>query len=246
MRFRAGIAAMLLVAFACVCQAQTASDQAPAGSNQAPAGPRMYKIHLSPSGTMVSLDQPVLMNGKYVFHAWPNGEQTALRQALVARIVPLTGPAQGTVYQLELNPSGTLLARDVPTLKGGSYIFHAWRGAELMSLRQSDVKQVRQLTGDDAFWAIQRAEGEKSIGGTLAMQGTSSVVAIGTPPGQNTAQAGKTGLNSVSGAPSNGNWTYQGTPGVSDAWSPANATMSNGVPTMPGATDGSAPPKEPR
>ncbi|HTR04743.1 MAG TPA: hypothetical protein VMN82_16265 [Thermoanaerobaculia bacterium] len=232
MRFRAGIAATLLVAVACVCQAQT--------------GPRMYRIHLNPSGTMVSLDQPVLMNGKYVFHAWPDGEQTALRQALVSKIDPLTGPTQGTVYQLDLNPSGTLLARDVPTLKGSAYVFHAWRGAELMSLRQSDVRKITPLTGDAAFWAIERANGEKSIGGTLSMQGTSSVVAIGTPPGQNTSQAGRSGLSSVSGAPSNGNWTYQGTPGVSDAWSPANATMSNGVPTMPGATNGTAPPTQPQ
>ena len=35
---------------------------------------------------------------------------------------------------------------------------------------------------------------------------------------------------------------YEGTPGVSDAWSPANANMSNGVPTMPGATNGMNPP----
>ncbi len=228
MRTRVGITGLLLFASALVVSAQ----------------PKMFKIKLNPSGAMISLDEPVLMNGKYVFHAWPDGEQTALRQAMVLQIVPLTGPGQNTVYQLDLNPSGTLLARDAPALRNGTYVFHAWRGHELMSLRQSDVKKVTPLTGDDAFWACERASGEKSIGGTLSMQGTSQVVAIGTPPGANSAQAGRTNMSAmnnnpgISGANPYGNWSYQGTPGVSDAWSPANATMQGGVPTMPGATNG--------
>src|SRR5512135_1502349 len=212
--------------------------------DQAPA-PRMFKILLNPSGTMVSLDQPVLMNGKYVFHAWPDGEQTALRQPVVLQIVPLTGPTQKTVYQVELNPSGSLLARDVPELRGTTYVFHAWKGAGLLSLRQGDVKKITPLTGDEAFWAIQRAEGEKAIGGTLSLQGTTNVVAIGTAPGANSAQAGPSSLSSINGAPV-GNWSYQGTPGVSDAWSPANATMQSGVPTMTAATNGTNPPTMPR
>ena len=81
MRNRVGFAATLLLACAFASQAQ----------------PHMFKIRLNPSGTMVSLDQPVLMNGKYVFHAWPDGKQTALRQSLILGITPLTGPAQGTV-----------------------------------------------------------------------------------------------------------------------------------------------------
>ena len=207
--------------------------------------PRMFKIMLNPSGTMVSLDQPILMNGKYVFHAWPEGDKTALRQAVVLQIVPLSSPAQKTVYQVDLNPSGSLLAKDVPELRGNTYIFHAWRGASLVSLRQGDVKKVTPLTGDDAFWAIQRAEGETSIGGTLALQGTSKVVSIGTPPNANSAQAGPSSMSSINGAPV-GNWSYQGTPGVSDAWAPANATMQGGVPTMPAATNGMNAPTMPR
>lgn len=234
MRDRVGFAATMLLACAFVSQAQ----------------PRMFKIHLNPSGTMVSLDQPVLMKGKYVFHAWPDGEQTALRQSLILDITPLTGPAQGTLYQIELNPSGTLLSHDAPKLKAGSYVFHSWTGGNLISLRQSDVKKVTPLTGDDAFWAAQRADGETSIVGNLALEGTNRVVEIGTPRTQNTSQAGSSNLSSVghgtsgiSGAPAYGNWEYQGTPGVSDAWSPANATMNNGVPTMPAATNGGAPPQ---
>ena len=214
-----------------------------AGAFAVPAEQKMFRIQLNPTGTMISLDQPVLMGGRYVFHAWPDGEQTALRQAVVLRVEPLTGNAQKTVYRIELQPKGSLLARDMPTLRtDGLYVFHAWRGHELMSLRQSDIRQVVKLTGDDAFWAIERANGEVSIGGTLAMQGTSKVVSIGTPP-EHTAQAGPSSLSSmnnpgISGANPYGNWAYQGTPGVSDAWSPANATMQGGVPTMPAATNG--------
>jgi hypothetical protein len=228
MRTRIGLA--VLVAFA--------------GALALPAQQKMFKVQLNPTGTMISLDQPVLMNGHYVFHAWPDGEQTALRQVSVLRIVPLTGREQSTVYRVALSPSGSLLARDMPVLRtDGVYVFHAWRGAELMSLREADVRQITKLTGDDAFWAIERANGETSIGGTLAMQGTSKVVSIGVPPGTNTAQAGRTSMSAVnnsgiSGANPYGNWSYQGTPGVSDAWSPANATMQGGAPTMPGATNG--------
>ena len=234
MRTRIGLAA--LVAFA--------------GALALPAEQKMFKVQLNPTGTMISLDQPVLMNGHYVFHAWPDGEQTALRQVSVLKIVPLTGRGQSTVYRVSLIPSGSLLARDMPVLRtDGLYVFHAWRGAELMSLREADVRQVTKLTGDDAFWAIERANGETSIGGTLAMQGTSHVVAIGTPPEAHTAQAGPTSLSTlnnrnpgISGANPYGNWSYQGTPGVSDAWSPANATMQGGAPTMPAATNGMNPP----
>ena len=62
--------------------------------------------------------------------------------------------------QVDLVPSGKLYARDNPTLKGSSYVFHAFRDGALMSLRQSDVRKVTMLTGDDAFWAQQGLDGE--------------------------------------------------------------------------------------
>ena len=216
-----------------------------------PAQQSMYKIKLNPSGSMIALDKPVLLHGKYVFHAWPHGEQTALRQAIVLSVAPLTGP-QKPIYQVDLVPSGKLYAADNPTLKGSAYVFHTFRDGALMSLRQSDVKKVTMLTGDDAFWAQQGLEGELAIG-DLAIQGGGKVVEIGTPPVSNSSQGGPRNLNSISGsgtpgisgAPA-GNWSYQGTPGTADAWGPANATMSGGVPTMPAATNGSAPPTQPQ
>lgn len=235
MRNRIGVAAALLLAFTFALQAQQS----------------MYKIKLNPSGSMIALDKPVLLNGKYVFHAWPHGERTALRQKVVLSVAPLTGP-QKPIYQVDLAPSGKVYAKDNPTLKGSAYVFHSFRDGTLLSLRQSDVQKVTMLTGDDAFWAQQGIEGEISIG-SLAIQGASKVVEIGTPPVVNSAQAGRSSLSSVSGsgtpgisgAPA-GNWQYQGTPGTADAWGPANATVASpgDVPTMPAATNGSAPPQQ--
>lgn len=235
MRNRTGVVAIALLACAFALQAQQS----------------MYKIKLNPSGSMIALDKPVLLNGKYVFHAWPHGEQTALRQALVTNIAPLTGP-QKPVYQVDLTPSGKLYARDNPAIKGNTYVFHAFRDGALMSLRQSDVKKVTMLTGDDAFWAEQGMDGELSIGG-LPIQGAGKVVEIGSPPAPS-SQFGRSNLSSISGSGSGisgapaGNWQYQGTPGTADAWGPANATVASpgDVPTMPAATNGSNAPTTPQ
>ena len=233
MRFRVGVvAASALLACAFALQGQE----------------NMYKIDLDPSGSMVSLNEPILMSGKYVFRAWPDGAETKLRQVRVRKITQLTGATHETIYQIELIPSGKMIARDNPTLRGKTYVFHTWRDGTLMSLRQADVRKVTPLTGNQAFWATEELDGASEIG-NLAMQGASKVVVIGTPPNQgDSSQAGAQNASSVgshagiSGAPA-GNWSYQGQPGVSDAWGPANATMSNGVPTMPAATSGGAPPQ---
>jgi hypothetical protein len=139
-----------------------------------------------------------------------------------------------------------VLARDNPAARGSMYVFRTWRDNTLMSVRAADVKAIITLTGEDAFWAEQAQLGEKRIG-TLAMQGNAHVIALDTPANTNSSQAGPgstSALNGagISGAPAYGNWMYQGTPGVSDAWSPANATMTGGVPTMPAATSGMNPP----
>ncbi|HKD18648.1 MAG TPA: hypothetical protein VKG23_12340 [Thermoanaerobaculia bacterium] len=215
----------------------------------------MYKLQINGAGTsatMVSLDQPNLIAGRYVFHAWPDGAFTSIPQSAVVKLTRLTGPTNDTIYRLELNPSGTLIAKDVPVLKGSTYTFHNRLGGNLMSVRASDVRHITMLSGDEAFWVIQGLEGESSID-NVAMHGTNKIVEINTPSAKNnTAQAGPGSLSDMNGPPGisganpYGNWSYQGTPGVSDAWSPANASMRNGVPTMPAATNGMNPPTMPR
>jgi hypothetical protein len=214
----------------------------------------MYRLKLQGAGTsatMVSLDQPNLIAGRYVFHAWPDGAFTSIPQSAVVKLTRLTGPTNDTIYRLELNPSGMLIAKDVPVLKGSTYTFHNRLSGNLMSVRASDVRHITMLSGDEAFWVIQGLEGESSID-NVAMQGTNKIVEINTPSAKNnTAQAGPGSLSDMNGPPGisganpYGNWSYQGTPGVSDAWSPANATMRSGVPTMPAATSGMNPPTMP-
>jgi hypothetical protein len=238
MKYRIGVAVVILLASAFALRGQV----------------NMYRIQLNPSGHMVSLDQPNRIDGKYVFHAWPDGAATSLKQSDVRNITQLTGPAHDTIYQIELVPSGTITARDNPTLRGSTYTFHTWQLGTLMSLRVTDVSRISPMTGDRAFWIEQGLEGGTKTG-NLAMQGMNHVVEIGTPAETaNSSQAGPRNLNSVgsrgtdnsgiSGAPA-GNWTYEGQPGVADAWGPANATVNSpgDVPTMPAATNGGAPPQ---
>ena len=206
--------------------------------------PSLYKLDLIPSGSMVALGPPVIVGNNYAFSAWPDSGFTQIPQAKVKRITQLAGWAAETVYRIDLVPSGTVISKDNPVLKGNAWVFHRYRGGNLTSLRKSDVKSIRPVTGDEAFWIEQQMAGEVTIGGPLAMEGGAQVVSIGTPPQAPSAQAGPQSLSQINGAPA-GNWSYQGTPGTADAWGPANANMSGGVPTMPAATDGSAPPTQP-
>jgi hypothetical protein len=207
--------------------------------------PTLYKLDLIPTGSMVALGAPVIVGNNFAFSAWPDAGYTQIPQAKVKRITQLAGWAAETVYRIDLLPSGTVIAKDNPTLKGNTWVFHAYRGGALTSLRKSDVKGIRPVTGDEAFWIEQQMAGEVTIRGPLAMEGGGQVVVVGTPPQGPSAQAGPQSMSQIGGAPTYGNWQYQGTPGTSDAYGPANATMSSGVPTMPAATDGAAPPTQP-
>lgn len=209
----------------------------------------MFRIELVPTGRMVSLNEPTLVNGSYLFQAWPDGETTRLPQNVVRKITRITGKYEDAiVYQVMFYGGGFALARDIPLAKSGMFVFHTWRAGTLTSVRKSEVEKIGTLTGDQAFWVEQGQMGEALIG-NLAMEGSAQVISIGTPQGGG-SQAGRNSASSlnqgapqgINGAPQ-GNWLYQGTPGVSDAYSPANANMSNGVPTMPAATNGSNPPQ---
>ncbi len=205
--------------------------------------PSLYKIELVVGASMVALGPPVIVGTNYAFSAWPDAGFTQIPQARVKRITQLAGWAAETAYRIDLVPSGAVLSKDNPTLKGNTWVFHRYRGGNLTSLRTSQVKGIRPVTGDEAFWIEQQMAGEVNIQGPLAMEGGGQVVVVGTPPQSQSSQAGPQSFSQINGAPV-GNWQYQGTPGTSDAYGPANATMSGGVPTMPAATSGGAPPQQ--
>lgn len=210
-----------------------------------PSPPQIWQIDLVPSGRTFAATQPVLKNGIYTFQSWPEHAPTRLKQERVGKITErITGEAShATVYQIDMNPTGQAISRVEPVLKNGTWIYRSYRENTILSVRQADVRKITALTGEAAYWATEHAKGETPIG-PLAMQGGSAVTIASPTAGS--SQGGPQSLSSINGAPA-GNWSYQGTPGTSDAWGPANATVGSpgGVPTMPAATDGGAPPSQP-
>jgi len=237
MRYRAVLFA------ASLCVASVSSGQT-ATSSPSPPPPQIWAIDLVPAGQTFAATQPVLKNGVYTFESWPEHATTHLKQERVRRVAPRVTRelSVATVYQIDLNPSGQVISRVQPVQKGNYWIYRSYRDGTTLSLRQSDVRKITPLTGDAAYWATERAKGEVPIG-PLAMEGGIEIAS----PAAGGAQGGSQNLRTVghSGAPGGtGNWVYQGTPGTSDAYGPANATVASpgGVPQSP-ATNGGAPPK---
>jgi hypothetical protein len=251
MRYRGGFVAGLLVVSAALqgqqgqqtqsqraqspaTPAQSAQGQAAqAKSPQAPVQQQLleiYRIDLVPSGTALALNKPVLQGDVYVFQSWPEKTTVRLPKVRVGKITQKTKDLnQEIVYQVELVPTGRIVSRDEPVFKGNAWLFHTYKGGKLVSMRKSDVLKVTKLTGVAAFRAEQEAMGATMIG-DLPMEGGSAQVIstpadapVGTPPTAPTPP---------------GNWIYQGVPGVTDAYAPAQATVASpgDVPKAPEPT----------
>ena len=194
----------------------------------------IYQIDLDPSGTAFALGKPVLEGDAYVLTAWPDKAVVHLAKSKVKKITLRTKSLdEYVVYQIDLAPTGRMIARENPTLKGTTYTFHTWRDGKLMSLRQADVKAVTKVTGVPAF-KIQQEERGASLNGNLPMQGGGNVTVIGTPADAAPAAPAPT--------PAAGNWSYQGQPGVSDAYGPPSAAVASpgDVPKAAPAADATA------
>lgn len=234
MRFRTGVLAALVLATPLGAQQSQPAPSAPklqggpstAAPTPVPAGaPKaplvIYQIDLVPTGHALAIGQPRQIGDAYFFTVWP--ERTTVKlpkdkvKAITARTKDLN---QEVVWQVDLVPSGKIIAAGEPALKGKTYTFKKWLGGDLMSLRQSDVAKITKLTGLDAFRAQQQEKGAARIG-DLPMEGTGDVTVIPgaepvspkdvPPPAQD----------------SQGNWLYQGQPGVSDAWAPPSAVQQS-------------------
>jgi hypothetical protein len=79
--------------------------------------------------------------------------------------------ADKAYYRIETSPSGSMIATDVPVLKGTTYFFHSYPAGTLVSLRRSDVRRITQINADAAA-ATNPADRIVTIG-NLAMQGGS-------------------------------------------------------------------------
>ncbi len=197
---------------------QSPQPAAPQGQTQGqPPLLEIYQIDLDPSGTVFALSKPTLEGGFYVYRAWPEKDVVRLPQAKVKKITQRTKDlSKETVYQIDLVPSGRMITREKPKLQTGSYVFHEFKNGTLMSLRQSDVKKITHLTGLPAFKAKQEELGAALVD-NLPMQGGSAQVI----PDPGAAAA------SPSQGPAPGNWSYEGVPGATDAYAPANATVDS-------------------
>ena len=196
-----------------------APTPAPDGAPKAPLV--IYQIDLIPTGHAFAIGKPRQIGNAYFFTVWPERTTVKLAKDKVKGIHPRTNDLNNeVVYQVDLVPSGRIIAAGEPALKGKTYTFKKWLGGDLMSLRQSDVAKITKLTGLDAFKAQQQEKGAARID-DLPMEGTGNVTVI---PGAEPAPA--------QGAPapgqdSQGNWLYQGQPGVSDAWAPPSAVQAS-------------------
>jgi hypothetical protein len=192
------------------------SAQPGASKPQAHQTLEIYQIDLEPTGSTFALGKPKLEGEFYVFTAWPERANARLPRARVRKIALRTKDlSKEAVYQIDLVPSGRMMSREKPTLQGRSYVFHAFKNGTLMSVRRTDVQKITLLTGLSAFRAQQEELGAGLVG-DLPMEGGSARVlpapGASAAPGQTSAP---------------GNWTYEGKPGVTDAYAPANAKVAS-------------------
>jgi hypothetical protein len=189
----------------------------------------IHRIDLVPTGSIFSMDAPRLEGDTYVFRILPEKTVERLPRARVKAITRRTRDfAKEVVYQVELKPSGTILVGKKPVKKGLSYVISTWKNGTLLSVKKADIRKINRLTGMAAFKAEEIELGVVSI-------------ATGPTPGGGAPRAASPGTSSApppGTAPASGNWVYQGVPGQTDAYAPANATISHpgGVPRAPEPT----------
>ena len=225
MHIRLGLFPALIGCAAALSAQQAAPAPSPGLPQRQPTqvahpGVEIYQVDLIPTGMGFAVGKPVLEGDTYVFKALPERQVVRVSKDKVRnitlRIADLNAEA---VYEIRLLPSGHMLSKEQPVLKNGAWQFHTWKKGDLISMRQSDVKEVVTLTGLAAFKAKQEEKGAKLIG-NLAMQ-DGQYESVGTappPPGQAAPSAMPTGPS---------NWIYEGAPGISDAYAPANAVVES-------------------
>jgi hypothetical protein len=54
--------------------------------------------------------------------------------------------AEEVLYQIDLTPSGKMISRGQPTLKGTNYLFHQYPTGTLISVKKSTVKQITKMS----------------------------------------------------------------------------------------------------
>jgi hypothetical protein len=238
---RTGTCILTALVLATSLDAQQPSSPAPRATplvgNQAPAPEpplEIWAIDLDPSGQTFSFGKPALEGDVYVFTAWPERKTARLSRTKVKKVTQRTKDInQELVYRVDLVPTGRVIARENPVLKGKTYVLKTWRDGTLMSLRKEDIKAITRVTGIPAFRIQQEERGGARID-NLPMEGGGMVTILpgGEPAAAEPAQAQPD--------PNTGNWLYMGEPGVTDAYAPPSAVVAS-----PGDVPKAAPTPQP-
>jgi hypothetical protein len=228
MRHRIGALATLVLAAPLAAQQPPAtppphlqggpSTAAPSGAPQVPMV--VYQLDLIPTGHALVIGKPRQIGDAYIVVTFPDRKTVKVPKSKVKNVFARTKDLnQEAVWQIDLLPSGRLIAGEEPVLKGKTYSVKKWQGGNLMSVRQSDVAKITRLTGLDAFKVEQEEKGASRID-NLAMEGTGDVTVI---PGAEPVPA----QEGAAPPDSQGNWSYQGAPGITDAYAPPSAVQAS-------------------
>jgi hypothetical protein len=212
----------LFAASALVLGVGSLGAQAPAAPTPSPAAAKaafeIWQVDLVPTGSGFAVTEPKLEGDAWVFQVWPERDTVRIPKAKIKKITPRSKQLQSEVaYRLDLAPSGEIFSRDEPVLKGTTYTFHRWRGGNLMSLRQTDVKKITRLTPTEIFQTHLQYFGPKRIGNLAMEGGTATIIPAPGAPAANGESGSNQGVY---------NWIYEGTPGVDDAWAPPSAVVA--------------------
>jgi hypothetical protein len=194
----------------------------------------VYRIDLVPTGFGLAMNEPKLEGDFYVFYSLPERTVSRLPKARVKKITRRSSDLnKEVIWQVDLNPTGRMLASKEPVKKGSGYVFTEFKQGTLMSVRETEVRRITRLTGLDAFKAQLEETGATKLSGELPPDAGAAMVRGSAASPAPAAAPG--------GAPAQGNWVQQGQPGVSDAYAPPSAVQSR-----PGDVPKAAPPPPPK
>ncbi len=177
----------------------------------------VYRVDLIPIGSVFAMNEPTLEGDTYVFRSLPDRTLERLHKSKVKAVTRRsTDYSKEVVFQVEFVPTGSVLTPEEPVKKGTLYQLKTWRQGTLLAVKEGDVKKISRLTGFEAFKA------EMAELGVVVLEHDTTLTGF-----KQTGDAPKPGAASSRPATAGpGNWTYQGTPGASDAYAPGNATVA--------------------
>jgi hypothetical protein len=209
--------------------------QVPATGGQPAKAPEppytIYRVELVGGAFGFAMNEPVLEGDVWVFRSLPDKSLERVPKSKVKAVTRWsTDYDKEVVFQVELVPTGSVLAREEPVKKGRGYTLTTWKQGQLLSVKEEDVKKISRLTGFPAFKAEMLELGVVVLEHDTTLTGFKQT---GDAPA-----AGAPGQQGQGARPGQGNWTYQGTPGASDAYAPGNATVAKpgDTPMMPAPT----------